>query len=83
MKYVSLLVTVAVIYFFLVRKSPVTSVVSEVTQAEVAPLTTGPRGGATPAPTAAPRASDPYKRPIDRTREVLNQVKQRNGTGEF
>jgi hypothetical protein len=83
MKYIFLLVTVAAVYFFLIKQSPVKHVVSEMTQSEVAPLTTGPRGGETPAPGSPARASDPLKRPIDRTREVLKQVKQRNGDGEF
>ena len=83
MKYVFLLATVAAVYFFWARQAPVAPVVDAVTQKELAPLTTGPRGGATPSPAAPPRASDPLKRPIDRTREVLQQVKGRNGAGEF
>ena len=83
MKYVFLLATVAVIYFFLVRKAPVAPVVSAVTQQETVALTSGPPGGATPAPGAAPAPTNALKRPIDRTREVLGQVKQRNGDGEF
>jgi hypothetical protein len=76
MKYVSLLLGVAVIYYFLARSTPVASVKEAVTAAEVAPLTTGPRE------TAAP-PSNALKRPIDRTHEVMEQVKQRNGNGEF
>jgi hypothetical protein len=84
MKYVFILATVAAVYFFIFRKAPVAPVVSEVTQQEVAPLTSGPRGGeASPAPNAPARASDYLKKPIDRTKEVLQQVKQRNGDGEF
>ena len=83
MKYVFLLATVAMVAFFIVKKTSVAPVVSAVTQQEAAPLTTGPRGGDTPAPNAPPRASDYLKKPIDRTKEVLNQVKKRNGDGEF
>ncbi|HEY3902045.1 MAG TPA: hypothetical protein VGM54_25760 [Chthoniobacter sp.] len=84
MKYVFILATVAAIYFFIVKKPSVAPVVSAVTQAEAAPLTTGPRGGEpTPVANAPARASDYLKKPIDRTKEVLNQVKQRNGDGEF
>jgi len=36
----------------------------------------------TPA-TPAPRQSSSLRRPIDRTRSVLEQVKGRNGAGEF
>jgi hypothetical protein len=83
MKYVFLLITVAAVYFFLMKQTPVKPVVSVVTQEEVAPLTSGPRGGATPEPGAPAAHSDPLKRPIDRTREVLSLVKKRNGDGEF
>jgi hypothetical protein len=83
MKYVFLLATVAVVYFFIVRKAPVAPVVKEITQQDAAPLTTGPAGGPAPAPAASPQHTNSLKRPIDRTKEVLNQVKQRNGNGEF
>ena len=76
MKYVFLLAAVAVIYFVLIRNAPVAPVVEAVTQNEVVPLTTGAR----PAP---PPASNFLKRPLDRTHAVLDQVKQRNGKGEF
>ena len=83
MKYVFLLATVAVIYFFWARQVPVTPVVAEITQQEAAPLTTGPRGGPATATATPAERTNSLKRPIDRTREVLNQVKQRNGAGEF
>jgi hypothetical protein len=83
MKYVFLLATVAVVYFFLVRKVPLAPVVTEVTQQEAAPLATGPRVAPSAAPTAPAVRTNSLKRPIDRTHEVLNQVKQRNGQGEF
>jgi hypothetical protein len=76
MKYVLLLLGLAAIYWFLVRSAPVKPVVEAVTASEVAPLTSGPRATAAPAGTA-------LKRPIDRTNAVLDQVKQRNGDGEF
>ena len=86
MKYVFLLITVALVYFFLVRKAPVAPVVKEITQQEAVPLTTGPAGvpASSPASGTAPaQSTNSLKRPIDRTKEVLNQVKQRNGNGEF
>ncbi len=85
MKYVFLLITVAAVYFFLIRKAPVGAVVKEVTQEEAAPLTSGPNNGHGPAtaPAAPAPGTNALKRPIDRTKEVLNQVKQRNGNGEF
>ena len=76
MKYVSLLLGVALIYYIFVRSSPVAEVTREVTAAEAAPLTTGPRETNAPAHTA-------LKQPFDRTHAVLDQVKQRNGSGEF
>jgi hypothetical protein len=83
MKYVFLVATVAALYFFLVKKPSVAPVVSLVTQQEAAPLTSGPRPDATPAAATPSDHSNFLKRPIDRTNQVLNQVKQRNGDGEF
>jgi hypothetical protein len=77
MKYVFLLAAVAVVYYFLSRSAPIAPVVKTVTAQEVAPLTTGPRN---PPPAASSTA---LKRPLDRTHAVLDQVKQRNGNGEF
>jgi hypothetical protein len=85
MKYVYLLAAVACVYLFLTHKAPVAPVVAEITQKEVVPLT-GQQNApqAVPGAPAAPAASgNSLKRPIDRTREVLGQVKQRNGNGEF
>ena len=76
MKYILLLVGVVVIYYFLGRSAPIAPVTKAMAGQEVAPLTTGSRE------TAAP-ADHSLKRPIDRTNEVLGQVKQRNGAGEF
>jgi hypothetical protein len=76
MKYVFLLAAVAAIYFFLTRETPVAPVAEAVVQKEVAPLTTGGRD-------VPPPASNVLKRPLDRTHAVLDQVKQRNGSGEF
>ena len=76
MKYVLLLLGAAAVYFFLIRSAPVKPAVQAVTASEVAPLSTGPRE------TAAPQ-SNALKRPLDKTHDVLKQVKERNGTGEF
>ncbi|MEI9895716.1 MAG: hypothetical protein WDN28_17990 [Chthoniobacter sp.] len=83
MKYVFLLATVAAVYFFLIHRVPVAPVVGEITQKEVAPLTTGPRDPTAAGPAAPAEHTNALKRPIDRTKEVLGQVQQRNGTGEF
>jgi hypothetical protein len=76
MKYLSLIAGLAVIYFVLARHTPVSDVKEAMSGTEAAPLTQGPRD-------PAPRASDPFKQPLDRTHAVLDQVKARNGTGEF
>ena len=76
MKYVLLLAAVAVIYFFLSREAPIARVAEAVTQKEAVPLTTGGRD-------VPPPASNFLKRPLDRTHAVLDQAKQRNGSGEF
>lgn len=76
MKYLALLAAVAVIYFVLARRTPVTEVKEAMAQTEVQPLTQGPRAVAAPATSA-------LKRPLDRTHAVLDQVKARNGGGEF
>ena len=77
MKYLFLLAAVAVVYLVLARNSPVAAVQEAVTASEAAPLTTGPREP------AAPAATGSLKAPLDRTHAVLEQVKARNGAGEF
>src|SRR4051812_15909237 len=51
MKYVSLMLGLVAVYYFLVRSAPVKPVAEVVTAAEVVPLTTGPRETAAPAGT--------------------------------
>ncbi|MGB8168610.1 MAG: hypothetical protein WCF18_14025 [Chthoniobacteraceae bacterium] len=76
MKYLGLIVVVAIIYFVLARESPVDQVKEAIVQTEAAPLT---QGGPAPVPTSA----SPLKQPLDRTHDVLEKVKARNGDGEF
>lgn len=76
MKYVGLLVVLAIIYFILAREAPVEQVKEAIVQSEVVPLTQG-------GPPAPSTAGSTLKRPIDRTHEVLDKVKERNGDGEF
>ena len=80
MKYLFLLAAVAAAYFLLARNTPAVAVAKAVTASEAAPLTTSPR-----APAAAPAEArtNALKSPIDRTHAVLDQVKPRNGAGEF
>ena len=77
MKYLFLLATVAVVYFVLARNTRVRAVKEAITQSEAAPLITGPREP------AAPAAASSLKAPLDRTHAALEQVKARNGAGEF
>ena len=77
MKYLFMLGAIAVIYYVFIREIPVAPVKEALTQAEAKPLL-----GGSPAP-AAPAATSGLKRPIDRTRQVLGEVQQRNGKGEF
>ena len=76
MKYLALLGALVAIYLVLARQSPIKEVTEAVTQTEAAPLSEGPRETAAKPVTA-------LKRPIDRTQDVLQQVKTRNGDGEF
>jgi hypothetical protein len=83
MRIVALLIVVLGVYLYFVRHSPVAPVVDEITAVEAAPLSSGPRAAATPAPTTAARTPGALIRPINRTNEVLGLVKKRNGNGEF
>jgi hypothetical protein len=76
MKYLALLAALAVIYYILARESPLDRVQEAVVQTEATPLTQGSRE-------PAPAATTAFKRPFDRTHEVLDAVKARNGNGEF
>lgn len=77
MKYLGLLAAVVIIYFVLARETPVEQVKEAIVQSEAAPLL---QGGPAPAPATA---GSTLKRPLDRTQEVLDRVKERNGDGEF
>jgi hypothetical protein len=84
MRFVALLVVVAIIYVAWSRRSPVASTAEAMKEADAV-------AGPTPAmktyypPTAAPApaTSSGLRAPIDRTRAVLDQAKQRNSKGEF
>ncbi len=77
MKYLVIVAAVALACFILARNTPVKSLTAAVTASAAAPLSTGPREPAAPAPTTA------LKAPLDRTRTVLEDAKRRNGGGEF
>lgn len=77
MKYLALIGVVAVIYVVFIRVSPVKEVSDAVTQTEAAPLVSPAR------PAEAAPVSNSIKRPLNRTHQVLDQVRGRNGNGEF
>ena len=77
MKFILLIVIVLAVYFFLVRHAPVKPVAKEVTGKEAQPLSTGGQAQ------SSPGQSNFLKRPLDRTHEVLDQVKKRNGDDNF
>lgn len=76
MKYLAVLAVLAIVYLVLARQAPVADVTEAMAQADAVPLAQGARE-------VAPAATSSAKRPIDRTNAVLQQVKERNGDGEF
>jgi hypothetical protein len=77
MRFVAVLAVLAIVSLLLTRHSPVESAKDAVAQAEaVAPTPAPAAPAAAPTPTA-------LRRPIARTHAVLDQVKTRNGAGEF
>ena len=82
MKFVGLLVAMAIIGMLVVKRAEPSQVGEAMREADavVQPVNAGT---ATPRTAAASPAPSGLRAPIDRTRSVLNQVKQRNGKGEF
>ena len=77
MRYILLLITVAIIYIVFTRMSSDThDEKTEVTQALDA--VNPPAPGATPSP-----HTDALKAPLDRTRAVLDQVRKKNSSDQF
>ena len=77
MKYLFIVGAVFVIYYVFIRETPVVPVTEALAQTEVQPLLSG-----SPTASTAPAGSG-LKRPLDRTQQVLGDVQQRNGTGQF
>jgi hypothetical protein len=76
----------AIIYLVMTRRGPATSVDKAMQEADAVTQTATPWPKTVlPPATAAPAtaSSGGLRAPIDRTRAVLNQVKGRNGNGEF
>ena len=82
MKFVALLVGLAIICVLVVKRAQPSQVAEAMREADavgqpVAAKSATPQAGTpNPAPTG-------LRAPLDRTRSVLNQVKQRNGANEF
>ena len=82
MRFIALLAVLGILYVILTRHSPADSAKKAVAEAEAV----APAPVARPAPTApsaAPAPTTGLRRPIARTREVLGEVKARNGAGQF
>jgi hypothetical protein len=76
MKYLSVLGALVIICILLTRNSPVSGVQQAVAEVDaIAPPAV--------APAPSPSAATALKQPIDRTQAALQQVKERNGDGEF
>ena len=82
MRFVALLVVVAIIYVAYTRRGPVTSTSNAMKEADAVTQTSRPNPP-TYYPPAAPQAAQPapqssgLRAPIDRTHAVMDQVKQR------
>lgn len=76
MKYLALLGALVIICFLIARQMPLGEVKDAVIATGSAPLAQGNRD-------PAPSTGTALKRPIDRAHAVLEQVKARNGDGEF
>ena len=76
MRYIGLLAALAIIYIAYTRSSTVTSGETAITQNMDAANPTAP--GASPSP-----HTDALKAPLDRTRQVLDQVRKQKSDDQF
>jgi len=84
MKLVSLLVGMAIVCLLVVKRAQPSQVAEAMREADaVVQPVKSTSAASTPAGAAANTPSTGLRAPLDRTRSVLNQVKQRNGNGEF
>ena len=77
MRYILLLVTVAIIYVVIARSSSITPAATAVTESMNAANPQITQGGS-----SAPH-TDALKAPLDRTREVLDQVRNQKSQNQF
>jgi hypothetical protein len=79
MRFVAIIVVLAIIYIVFTRMGPVTSVSEAMKEADAVEPVVAPTATPWAATKAQPaRQSSGLRRPLDRTRAVLKQVRQRN-----
>jgi len=83
MRIVAIVVVLAIVYYIYGRNGDKTSLQNRVAEAQVEAAQVMPAPQATQPPAAQPPPTNSLRAPMDRTRQVLDQVKQRNGKGEF
>jgi hypothetical protein len=83
MRFAGLLLVVAIIGYVWSRRGGRTDAASEIDELMATPPPAVASAGATPAHSQPQPASSGLRKPIDHTRGVLEQVKARNGNGEF
>jgi hypothetical protein len=88
MRFVALLVGMAIVCMLVLKRAQPSQVAEAMREADavVEPVNTASAGSsstAKPAATQSTPSTTGMRAPLDRTRSVLNQVKQRNGGGEF
>jgi hypothetical protein len=81
MRLIGLLLVVGIIGFFWSRRNASVSPTTDVDEVMATPV--AQPALVSPGSTPPPKESSGLRRPIDRTRNVLDQVKSRNGAGEF
>jgi hypothetical protein len=82
MRLAGLLLVVGIIGFFWCRRASTVGSNSKIDEELLATPSARP-AQVSPGTTPAQPVSSGLRRPIDRTRNVLDQVKKRNGDGEF
>jgi len=83
MRIVAIVVVLAIVYYIYGRNGDKTSLQNRVAEAQDEAAKVMPAPQATQPQAAQPPPTNSLRAPMDRTRQVLDQVKQRNGKGEF
>jgi len=80
MRYILLIITVAIIYIVLARSGSITPATKAVTESMEAANPQASLGASSASPAAH---TDPLKAPLDRTHAVLDQVRKQNSGNQF